>query len=131
MATLRVKALLRFNVIDEDGWQWFVMYEEPPQPRYDSGVELDTNQPVPRHAERKPVIMYADLVGAARDKVNDRQNRISWLDYGRRIIEDRKVWLTLRAEDMHIAPAIEDSASDQDVAISRWEVIDIDLYATE
>lgn len=129
MTTLRVKALLRFNVVDQDGWQWFVMYGEPPRPHYDSGVEFEANQPVPRREGSKPVVMYADLVGAARDKVNDRQHRFSWLDDGRRSIEDRKVWLTLQAKDVHAASDIEHGTSDQDAAISKWEVVDIDLYA--
>lgn len=131
MTTLRVKALLRFNVVDQDGWQWFVMYGEPPRPHYDSGVELDTNQPAPRREGSNPVVMYADLVGAVRGKVNNRQHRFSWLDDGRRIIEDRKVWLTLQSKDVHASSNTEDAGGDQDVAISRWEVIDIDLYATE
>ena len=63
------KGLLRFDIIDEDGWQWTVLH-----------LNKQTRE-----------IEVLELTEDARAAVNDKRNRFSWTGDGRRDIEDKRV----------------------------------------
>ena len=63
------KALLRFDIIDEDGWQWIALALHP----------------------KTKLLEELELSVKVRAAVNDRGRRFSWTDGGQRIMEDRRV----------------------------------------
>ena len=69
-AATKEKGILRFDIIDENGWQWTVLH-------------LD---------KRTRLLEVLELTEEARAAVNERCNRFSWTKDGKqRDIEDEKV----------------------------------------
>lgn len=112
----KVKGILRFDVIDEHGWEWYVIYKQP-------------NDAKCTASPASLGVRYYDLDGSLKAKVNSRSEGFSWTTDGRRIVEDKKVWVTLSsrspAEDTTVATSRADSIQSH---ATTWIVSDIDLY---
>jgi hypothetical protein len=82
---IQLKGLLRFDIIDEDGWQWTVLH-----------LDKETKS-----------LEVLGLDEEARAAVNDRQNRFSWTKDGRRDIDGKKVLFQFHSSKPNVVAALE------------------------
>ena len=82
------KGLLRFDIIDEEGWEWIVL-------------RLSNDAPSSIHKRR--TLEQLDLSNEAKFKVNDRRYRFSWTNDGMRDTDDKKVKFTTDSDDVVVS----------------------------
>ncbi|CAD6564990.1 MAG: hypothetical protein CYPHOPRED_005000 [Cyphobasidiales sp. Tagirdzhanova-0007] len=93
------KGLLRFDLVDEDGWEWIVLSLSPDANASASASDHDYDHDcdcseTAKHNPRRQLVQL-DLSPATKLKVNGSYNRFSWTSDGIRDTDDKKVYYTL------------------------------------